>query len=509
MGLYSAGLGKKNPHAKIVFATIGSIYDKAMQTGAFNLCLVDECHNVSRQERGMYRQMIADYTRLNPNFRVIGWTGTPFRGDGVLLTEGENALFTDIASKITMRKLLDEGYLSPLVVKQVETKTDVSNVAVSRMTGDYNISDLASAVDKIEITRSAVKEIIAAGQDRKSWLIYGVTIEHCEHIHEELEKNGIHGAMVHSKTPKAQRDRILEQFKSHKIRYVVNVLCLTVGFDAPATDLIALLRPTKSKVLYVQIAGRGLRTHPEKENCLWLDFSSTTENLGAVDKIKGQLEKPKSGIAPTKQCLADYCDAIVHASVAFCPECGFDFQMPEPDKLKDLQRKASTADIISKPVEPTQFTVESWQPKVHAKLGSPASMQVSYFAIGKHGNLSQLTRETYREWVCFDHEGFARRKAESWWLKMGGRLPYPVDVKDAITRFGELTKPDEIQLKKEGKYYVITNHYFKQQPAISVAPAASVPEVHNAIAKTASDTLSANDARPSVSSAFSRALSAM
>jgi DNA repair protein RadD len=156
------------------------------------------------------------------------------------------------------------------------------------------------------------------------------------------------------------------------------------------------------------------------------------------------------------------------------------------------------------------FPVESWLPKVHAKLGSPASMQVSYFAGNTSvGNLTAITTHSHREWVCFDHEGFARRKAESWWLKMGGSLPYPVDVKDAIARFSELTMPNEIQLKKEGKYYVITNHYFEQQPVLSVAPAASVPEIHHAAAETASDTFSANDVRPSVSSAFSRALSAV
>jgi DNA repair protein RadD len=504
-GLYCAGLGKKNGHAQIVFATIASIHDKAMQTGSFTLGIIDECHLVNPKDAGTYRKMIADYTRLNPNFRVIGFTGTPFRASGVLITEGEQALFTDIASEITISELLEQGYLAPLVLAETRTKTDITGVHIDSKTGDFKVNELAKAIDRDEVTKSVVAEMVVLGKERKSWLVFGVSVEHCHHLHEELKTYGLVGGVVTGKTPKRERDRIISQYKSGQIRYIVNAMVLSIGFDAPNTDFIANVRNTRSLCLYIQITGRGLRIAPGKKDCLWADYTDTSAVLGTIDTIKGRRENKnkKDGTPILKKC--PICGVNCAPTATLC-ECGHTFEINRKNNVNEV---SSDAPILSTQTN-NLFQVESWQPKVHAKLGSPASMQVSYFAGNTSvGNLTAITTHQHREWVCFDHEGFARRKAESWWLKMGGSLPYPVDVKDAITRFSELTKPDEIQLKKEGKYYVITNHYFKQQPAISVAPAAIVPEIHHAIAETTSDTFSANDVRPSVSTAFSRALSAV
>jgi DNA repair protein RadD len=506
-GLYCAGLGVKQPHKQVVFGTIGSVAKKAFQIGFVSIILVDECHGIStKKDVGLYRQMLAEFAKINPKVRIIGLTATDFRGNGVLLTEGEGALFTETIVDVGIRELLDGGFLAPLVLKETATRTDVTGVHISKLTGDYNIGELAKAVDRDEVTKSIVSEIIsAAGSDRKKWMIFGIDIAHCNHLHEELAHCGIHGGVVTGKTPKAQRDRIISQFKNGHIKYLVSCETLTTGFNVKDVDLLALARPTKSPVLFLQISGRGLRTAPNKKDCLFLDFTDTTETLGSIDTIKGRRENKnkKDGTPILKKC--PICGVHCAPSATLC-ECGHTFEINRKNNVNEV---SSDAPILSTQTN-NLFQVESWQPKAHAKLGSPASMQVSYFAGNTSvGNLTAITTHSHREWVCFDHEGFARRKAESWWLKMGGSLPYPVDVKDAITRFSELTKPDEIQLKKEGKYYVITNHYFKQQPAISVAPAAIVPEIHHAIAETTSDTFSANDVRPSVSSAFSRALSAM
>lgn len=515
-GLYCAGLNVKQPHKQVVFATIGSVARKVMQIGWIDLVLVDECHNIStKKDVGLYRQMLAEFAKINPKVRIIGLTATDFRGSGLLLTEGEGALFTETIVDIGIRELLDGGFLAPLVQQETTTKTDVSGVHINRITGDYNVGELAKAVDRDEVTMSIVNEIIeAAGTERKKWMIFGVDIAHCNHLHEALESHGIHGGVVTGKTPKAQRDRIISQFRNGHIKYLVSCETLTTGFNVKDVDLIALIRPTKSPVLFLQICGRGLRTAPGKKDCRYLDFTNTTETLGAIDTIRGRRENKnkKDGTPILKKC--PICGIHCAPAASLC-ECGHQFEIERNVKVNAV---SSDAPILSTQTS-SLFQVGTWTCKSHAKLGSPASMQVSYFGENNApvGNLTSVTAHSHREWVCFDHDGYARRKAETWWQKMGGKMPYPADVKDAIERFSELTKPNEIQLKKEGKYYVITNHFFPikelngdtlyDELITGFKELTEASQVHNTVTESASDTFSAETARPSVSSAFSRALS--
>jgi len=64
---------------------------------------------------------------------------------------------------------------------------------------------------------------------------------------------------------------------------MVNVGVLTTGFDFPEIDLIIMLRPTNSPVLWVQMLGRGTRPADGKENCMVLDFAGNTPRLGPIN----------------------------------------------------------------------------------------------------------------------------------------------------------------------------------------------------------------------------------
>lgn len=446
-GLYSGSLGKKNPHAQIVFATINSIYNKAMHTGAFNLCLIDECHNVSRKETGMYRQMIGDYTRLNPKFRTVGFTGTPFRGNGIWLTEGDEALFTDIAATVSIRDMLDQGYLAPLVLLDTQTKTDITGVTINSVTGDYNTRQLAHAIDKKSITQSAVDEIIAAGIDRKAWLIFGVTVEHCQHIHETLKAKGIHSAVVHGKTPKEQRNHLLAQFRAGRIKALVNCMILTTGFDYPNIDLIALIRNTRSPVLYTQIAGRGLRTAPGKQDCLWMDFTDTTSTLGPIDQIRGRPE-PKEIKQNAMVKVCPVCQRESPISAQFC-QCGHEFTLIHEEKI---HHQSSGAPILSG--SKNLVEIDRIYYRLHSKPGKPDSLCVNYVQ-------KDLRKDAIKEWLCFSHQGYARRKAENWWIKMGGKSPLPDSTNNALSRCSELNKPSLLNIRRNGPYTEVVDYVFE------------------------------------------------
>ncbi len=241
------------------------------------------------------------------------------------------------------------------------------------------------------------------------------------------------------------------RYKAGKLRYIVNCMVLIVGFDHPKIDLIALVRPTKSPILYVQCAGRGMRKAEGKADCLWLDFTDTTATLGAVDEVKGRLE-PKAKAAPTtseKQCPS--CKAIWQHNKHFCT-CGFEFKVDLSDPK--INQIASEAAILSTHKTPVlTIVLGAWYANIHHKDGSPSSLRIIYQE-QDDGNLPFKINE----YLCFDHTGFARRKAENWWIKLGGQYPIPLTTAEAHDRFNELVMPTEIKAQKNGKFYEVLNH---------------------------------------------------
>lgn len=463
IGLYSAAIGRRQLGCQITYATIGSIYKKAHELGRIDIVLADECHLINPKEAGMWRSFIADLTRYNPMTRVIGWTGTPFRGNGVWLTAGEEPLFTHVATQVKMRELLDLGFLAPLVPAPTVTRINSQDVRTSG--DDYVVSELARVTDTDELVQATCNEIVQLAADRKRWLVFAVTIEHAEHVRDALRQRGVDAEVVSAETDKHERNRLINDFRAGRIKCLVNVAVLTTGFDVPEVDFIALLRATKSPVLYVQIAGRGMRCvgasieesiAKGKADCLWADFTDTTTNMGPVDAIKGRLPMAKGkGVAPHKLCPE--CGSQNAAGATECLDCGYVF--PEPERIKH-GTQASAAAVLSSQQE-TMFDtrqVTEVRYRLHTKPGSPTSLRVEYF-----DNMIRVASE----WVCLGHDGFARKKAERWWLQRTTIDAIPGNAEQALEWLeysdAVLRKPAAIIVTKRDKYPQIVSYHWQQQ----------------------------------------------
>ena len=265
-GVYSAGLKRRESNAQVLFGGIQSVHNKADEIGTCDLILIDECHLVPRTSDTMYRRFLDEMSVINDQVKVVGLTATHYRLDSGLLTEGKDRVFTDVAYEVPVRRLIDEGWLSPLVTKAPTTELDTTGVHTRG--GEFISGELATAVDKIEINAAAVREIVHYGRDRQSWLIFCVGVSHAYHIRDVLREHGVAVETVTGETNKLERDYILEEFKAGRLRAVTNCDLLTTGFNHPGIDMLAILRPTQSTGLYVQIAGRGMRNAPGKENCI-------------------------------------------------------------------------------------------------------------------------------------------------------------------------------------------------------------------------------------------------
>lgn len=89
---------------------------------------------------------------------------------------------------------------------------------------------------------------------------------------ECLTNAGMKAVEVDGGSP--DRKEILDGFNAGKYDVICNAMLLTEGWDCPRVDCIVVLRPTRSRALYVQMVGRGLRLSPDtgKKDCLILDF---------------------------------------------------------------------------------------------------------------------------------------------------------------------------------------------------------------------------------------------
>lgn len=450
-GVYSAAVRKRQMGFDLTYATIGSIYRRAHELGRIDLIFADECHGIATSEKGMWRHLIAELRRYGSVAKVVGLTGTPFRGNGVWLTHGDDPLFTHICTRVTIRELLDLGYLSPLVTVETKTQIDVSEART--VAGDYNVSDLARIADKDELVQATCDEIVELGKHRKKWLVFSVNVEHAEHVCTALVERGVRAALVTGDTNDAERDNAIARYRSGELQCLVNVAVLTTGFNVKEIDFLVLLRATKSPVLYTQIMGRALRIADGKTDALIADFTNTIATLGPVDAIKGRVPTGgKKGEAPYKLC--PNCGNPNPTSAAHCVECGHEFPPPE---VITHGVHASTAAVLSSQMAPkiNTYEVHNVTYALHRKEGKQDSMRVEYW----HG-----MRIIVSEWVCAWHEpGFARTKGRQWWHQR----QHPEHVEHGI--------PDSAE--QAVSYLRTAPNYLKRPPAIIVNEASKWPEL--------------------------------
>jgi DNA repair protein RadD len=271
-------------------------------------------------------------------------------------------------------------------------------------------------------------------------------------------------AAVFGDTSSEARANILSSFKEGAIKYLVNVNVLTTGFDAPNIDGVVLLRPTASPGLLYQMVGRGFRINEGKEDCLVLDYGNNILRHGPIDAIRVRAEKKrkKSDLskedAPAKECSE--CRSLVAIHYTSCPECGHEF--PRQERSPNHSSQASDEAVLStEDVSSVDYEVEGIRFRPHSKKKGvdengayiySTSMKVEY----------EIGWNTYvSEWICFEHEGYARKKAEGWW-KVRSNEPVPSTIEEAIElcRFGAIKKTVGIIVDEREEYPRILSYLF-------------------------------------------------
>lgn len=459
-GMYSASLGQRQTHSRVLFCGIQSVAKRVAQLGQIDLVIVDEAHGISRNANTLYGKFFREVKRLHPDSRTCGTTATDYRMDSGRLTDdletdeaadpitGEKhrfKLFDDVVHEEGLVDLIDAGYLTKLV--SVKTTAKINLKGISTRGGDYVPGQLAVAAEAI--IEDAIAEDMVSFADRRAALFFCASKENARHAAAVVSRSGKKCAVLTSDNSNEQ-EKIFEDFRAGKIWGIASVNMITTGTNFPFVDSISLLISTKSPGKLVQILGRGTRNFTGKSECLVADHGRNLAYHGPIDQISPKAPGSGDGEQPKKLCPPDIidtagnygCGESIPISRMTCHCCGYIF--PENKEIK-ITAQAADVPILSKGAT-EQRAVTKRVFRVHpGKAGKQDSVKVTYMC----GML------VVNKWLAIEHGGGATAHAQRYWRQHGGQNPPPVSVLEWLERQSELRQTEIIMIKPNGKYWSV------------------------------------------------------
>src|SRR5687768_10118167 len=200
VGAYSAGLGRRELDARVIFAGVASIYKRMGElqtTGQFRYVIVDEVHVGITGKDG--DSMGDQVLRSCKGAQRIGMSATPYRMPDVPVWGDGGAWFDTLAVNKTILELTDAGYLCRLVGVQTASAPDLSHVRTRG--GDYALGDLSQASSEESVVSAACDEILHLAQDRQHIMVFCVDRAHAEIVREALSERACSPEVVLGNTP--------------------------------------------------------------------------------------------------------------------------------------------------------------------------------------------------------------------------------------------------------------------------------------------------------------------
>lgn len=268
--------------ARLVVGSVATLKRKRLQRfapDAFSLVIIDEAHHAAAKG---YRAIVDHFSGA----KILGVTATPDRLDEAALGE----IFETVAYRVEIDQGISGGWLCQMRVQRVVVEgVDFSQCRTTA--GDLNGADLDAVMAAEEALHGVAKPTLELSGERPT-MVFTTSVANAHRLSEifNRERNNCARA-VDGTTPKEIRQQILDDFRARRFQYLVNVGVLTEGVDVPITSCIAVGRPTKSRALYTQIVGRGLRPVEGKRDCLVIDFTGISgrhDLIGPEDVLGGK-----------------------------------------------------------------------------------------------------------------------------------------------------------------------------------------------------------------------------
>ena len=259
----------------ITFATVQSARSKLDTLPTFGLVLVDEAHHVGAES---FRSTIE---ALDPPM-LGGVTATPWRGDRYDI----DALLGPPLVQLGISEGLRNGFLAEVDYRLLADNIDWHFIqSLSRY--DYSLSQLNRRLIIPTRDQEAARAVHRSFRDeqRRAGIVFSPSVAHARSFAAMLRLQGISAETILSEDPPRDRDRLMSRFASGELEMAVTVDLFNEGVDVPDVDLIVFMRATHSRRIFVQQLGRGLRTSPQKDRVIVLDFVTDLRRIAEVVEL--------------------------------------------------------------------------------------------------------------------------------------------------------------------------------------------------------------------------------
>lgn len=301
--LYAAKFNSRQVNGAVVVGTEGTIanaLESDFKNVRFDLIVPDEAHQIPiDQPDSQFMRVISHFQknalRLGSKrpLHIVGMTGSPYRNIDSII----GSFWDRIVYNIGIEKLTEEGYLTPPVYGYPDEDDEALDFSgVDAKSGSWEFDE--KALDEIVMSGAGkerlvriLTEVKIKTADRNQVIIFASTKRHASEVKRVLLALGEQESMiglVTDDTPEKERDEAIDKSKSGELRWLINVSCLTTGFDSPLIDTVLFLRPIGSLTLLVQCLGRAARLLKDwmtekgyvKPNYLVLDYAGVFDRLG-------------------------------------------------------------------------------------------------------------------------------------------------------------------------------------------------------------------------------------
>lgn len=317
----------KDPMAQVIFASIQTLSRREhlgrFAPSDFDYIVVDEFHHASAAS---YRKLLSYF---HPRF-LLGLTATPERSDGgdLLALCQQNLVYRcDLGDGIR------DGFLAPFHYYGVPDEVDYANIPWR--SARFDEEALTAAVATQRRAENALEQFRKRAGKRT--LGFCVSQRHADFMAVFFRSNGLRSVAVHSGPTSGPRAMSLEQLAAGDLDIVFAVDMFNEGIDLPALDTVMMLRPTESKILWLQQFGRGLRKAPGKQQLTVIDY---------IGNHRVFLLKPQTlfDLGPGDREMFNLIERLRSGEVTLPPGCEVTYELRTIEILQSLLRRNPNQD---------------------------------------------------------------------------------------------------------------------------------------------------------------------